>query len=145
MYIKDMMTTRIVTVEMDDILGDIKEIFDNVSFHHVMVVEDNDQLIGMISDRDMRHSLSPKLGTAAELQRDRDTLTQKAHQVMARNLITLKPEEQVFDAIALFTQHKISALPVIDAAGKPVGIVSWRDILKIIVDNKSRDEFNAWI
>lgn len=145
MYIKDMMTTRIVTVEMDDTLGEIKEIFDNVSFHHVMVVEDQGQLVGMISDRDMRQSLSPKLGTAAELQRDRDTLTQRAHQVMTRNLITLSAEDQVFDAIHHFTQHKISALPVIDTTGNPIGIVSWRDILKIIVENKSRDAFNAWI
>ena len=145
MYIKDMMTSRIVTVEMDDTLGEVREVFDNVSSHHVMVVEDNGELIGIISDRDMRHNLSPKLDTAAELQRDRDTLTLKVHQVMTRNVITLGPDDQVFDAIAHFTQHKISALPVVDGAGKPVGIVSWRDILQIIVDTKSREDFNAWI
>lgn len=145
MHIKDLMASRIVTVEMDDTLGEIREIFDNVSFHHVMVVEDKGELIGMISDRDMRQHLSPKLGTAAELQRDRDTLTLKAHQVMTRNLITLRPDDQVFDAIAHFTQHKISALPVVDDAGHPVGIVSWRDIFQLIVDSKSRDDFNAWI
>lgn len=140
-----MMTSRIVTVEMDDTLGDVREIFNKVAFHHVLVVADNGELSGMISDRDMRHNLSPKLGTAAELQRDRDTLTLKAHQIMTRNLITLGPDDQVFDAIAHFTQHKISALPVLDAKGKPIGIVSWRDILQIIVDTKSRDDFNTWI
>ena len=146
MYIKDMMTTRLATVLMDDNLGTIRDIFENVSFHHVLVIdEDDDQLIGMVSDRDMRHYLSPKLGTGAELQRDRDTLTQKAHQIMSRNLITLTSDQQVYDAIALFTQHRISAIPVVDADKKPVGIVSWRDIMKQIAESKSRDEFNAWI
>ncbi len=146
MYIKDMMTTRLATVMMDDNLGTIRDIFEQVSFHHVLVIDEDDgQLVGMVSDRDMRHYLSPKLGTGAELQRDRDTLTQKAHQVMTRNLITLTQEHQVYDAIELFTKHRISAIPVVDANKKPVGIVSWRDILKQIVEHKSRDKFNSWI
>ena len=49
--VADIMTTRVVTIEMDDRLTLAKEIFDNVSFHHLLVV-DNEQLSGILSHRD---------------------------------------------------------------------------------------------
>ncbi len=52
MKISSIMTRRVVTVEMDDSLQIISEIFENVKFHHILVVE-NQKLVGVISDRDL--------------------------------------------------------------------------------------------
>ena len=49
---------------------------------------------------------------------------------MTREVITLKVTDTMVSAIGLFNRHKISCLPVIDETGKPVGIVSWRDIFR---------------
>ena len=40
----DIMTARIVTVEMDDRLEAVKEIFDTQNFHHLLVVDENKKL-----------------------------------------------------------------------------------------------------
>jgi CBS domain-containing protein len=44
-------------------------------------------------------------------------------------VITIHPEQSLKEAIALLTQHTIGALVVVDNAGKPVGILSERDII----------------
>lgn len=129
MLITDIMTTRVVTVEMDDTLHVVKEIFDNTRFHHLLVVR-RDKLVGVVSDRDLLKALSPYLGTAAEIKRDVATLEKRVHQIMTRELVTLPLTATVRDAIAVFNGQRISCIPIVDEAAMPTGIVSWRDILK---------------
>ena len=131
MKIEDIMSKNIVTVSMDDTLKTIQEIFKNTNFHHLLVVE-SDILYGIISDRDILKSVSPYVGTPAETSRDTATLNKRAHQIMTRKLITISAHVDIKEAIRLFNTNKISCLPVIIGANKPVGIISWRDILKAI-------------
>jgi acetoin utilization protein AcuB len=51
--IKDIMQTRVVTVGMDQRLFDIKDIFDNVSFHHLVVLDDEDAVVGVLTESDL--------------------------------------------------------------------------------------------
>jgi acetoin utilization protein AcuB len=49
---------------------------------------------------------------------------------MTRKPISLDQDADVIDAIKIFNTHKISCIPVIDKEARPIGMVSWRDILK---------------
>ena len=129
MSIHSVMTRRVVTVQMDDSLAVVREIFEASGFHHLLVVED-EKLVGVLSDRDYLKAISPFIDSISERIRDRATLDRKVHQIMSRDLITLKITDTMVRAIGLFNQHKISCLPVIDEFDKPVGIVSWRDIFR---------------
>ena len=129
MNIEQIMSRRIVTVEMDDKLSVIKDIFDHLKFHHVLVVE-NKKLVGVISDRDLLKAVSPNLGTRTETIKDVETLAKRAHQIMSRKPITLHPDATLADVVNLFDSHQISCIPVVDTDFKPIGIVSWRDVLK---------------
>jgi acetoin utilization protein AcuB len=131
MKVKDIMSTGVVTVEMDDTLKVIKEIFDHVRFHHLLVVEAG-KVTGLISDRDLLKALSPNIGTKIETYRDVATLNKKAHQIMDRNPVTLTPHAGINVAIGIFNTHNISCIPVVDDDHKPIGIISLRDILKAI-------------
>ena len=129
MTVQQIMTQTIVTVELDDTLEVIKEIFDNRRFHHVLVVE-TEPLLGVISDRDLLKALSPNLGSKWENDRDVATLNKRVHQIMTRKPITLGPDAAVAEAVELFLTKSISCLPIVDQEFRPVGIVTWRDILK---------------
>ena len=131
MKIENVMNRTIVTVEMDDSLKTVKEIFDHVRFHHLLVVKAG-KLIGVVSDRDLLKALSPHIGTLSETVRDLATLEKKVHQVMTRKLVALKPGADLLDAVEVFNHHNISCIPVIGGEGQPLGILSWRDILKAI-------------
>lgn len=130
MAIKRIMSTRLVTVQVDDPVSTVKEIFENVKFHHVLVV-DNDKLVGIVSDRDLFKAISPWVGTDEARARDKACLTRRVHQIMSRKPICVSPDTDLRDVIKLFNHNRISCLPVVDDQGHAVGILSWRDILKI--------------
>jgi len=135
MSIEDIMTSRIVTVEMEDTLSTVKEIFDNLKFHHLLVI-DSGKLIGVVSDRDLLKSISPFIGTMSETDRDEATLNKKVYHVMTRKPVTLRPHDPIGDAVELFNKQRISCVPIVDEEFRPVGILTWRDILKAIVRKK---------
>ena len=127
------MTNVVVSVEMDDSLRVVKDIFDNTNFHHLLVV-DNNELTGVISDRDLLKALSPNVGTLSETSRDAATLNKRSHQIMTRKPVTIKLGASIQEAISLFNTHTISCLPVVNTEFQPVGIVSWRDIFRTFQD-----------
>lgn len=135
MSVKEIMSTVIVTVEMDDTLARVKKIFDSAKFHHLLVVEAN-KLVGVVSDRDLLKSISPSIGTAAETTRDAATLNKKVHQIMTRKPVMINKNAGIDEAISIFNNNSISCLPVINDQDYLVGIISWRDILKAIETNQ---------
>lgn len=126
------MTSRVVTVGFDDTLATVREIFAEASFHHLLVVEDG-KLQGVVSDRDLLRAISPFIDSVVESARDLGTLNKRVHQIMSRKPLTLRPESSLADAVALFLSNKISCIPIVDAEFRPVGIVSWRDVLRYLV------------
>lgn len=137
MLVKQIMTTPVVTVTLDDTLRVVKQIFENAKFHHLLVVEEG-KLYGVISDRDLLKSVSPFIGTLQETVHDKFTLNKKVHQIMSRKPFSLSPSADVYEAISLFNQHSISCIPIVNENGAPVGIVSWRDILRTIEVNHNK-------
>ena len=131
MKVASIMTIGFVSVSLDDTLFTIKTSIDNANIHHLHVV-DNEQLSGVISDRDLLKALSPNIDTAAERTRDLATLNKKAHQIVNRKLATLSADASVFDAIDIFNNTKMSCIPIVDDNSKPVGILTWRDIMKTL-------------
>ncbi|MEE9515631.1 MAG: CBS domain-containing protein [Candidatus Adiutricales bacterium] len=130
MKLEEIMAKRIVTIDMDDTLDVIRKIFDKVRFHHMVVIDERNKVVGVISDRDVLKALSPYLDTISEQERDQVTLNKKTHQVMSRQPITASPEDSIEQAAALLLENRISCLPVISEDQSLVGIVTWKDILK---------------
>jgi CBS domain-containing protein len=54
----------------------------------------------------------------------------RAHQIMTRPVITVTPETTVVEAANTMLQRHVSGLPVVDAAGKLVGIISEGDFIR---------------
>ncbi|MBI3231427.1 MAG: CBS domain-containing protein [Burkholderiales bacterium] len=131
MSVKNIMSTRPVSVELDDKLALVKDIFEHSKFHHLLVLDDG-ELIGIISDRDLFKAISPYVGTITETHRDSATLNKRVHQIMSRKPIVLGEDASINEAITLFIEKNISCIPIVDANNRPIGIVSWRDILRHI-------------
>jgi len=131
MSIDKIMSKKLVTVRVNDTLSDIKTIFDTNKFHHILVT-DKKILVGIISDRDLLKSLSPYIGSNIETFRDTATLDRQASEVMSTSMITLHADNEIKEAISLFNKHSVSCIPIVDSDQKPVGIVSWRDIMRTL-------------
>ncbi|WDT87426.1 MULTISPECIES: CBS domain-containing protein [unclassified Alteromonas] len=131
MGVANIMSKRVVSVHMDDSLQSLRELFAATGFHHLVVVHDN-ELKGIISDRDLMKAVSPFVDTISERMLDRATLDKKAHQIMTREVITLEPHDTIVTAIELFNSNKISCIPIVDDKNRPVGMVSWRDVMQFM-------------
>jgi len=130
------MTARVVTIEMDDSLEVIRDIFRKVRFHHLLVV-DNEKLVGIISDRDVLKALSPYVGTMSETNRDRATLNKRAHQIMAHYPITVRQSCPLQEAAQLMLTRGVSCLPVTTIDGVILGVVTWKDVFRAFLDSNN--------
>ena len=137
--IGEIMTARVVTVEMDDSLEVIRDIFKKVRFHHLLVV-DNEKLVGIISDRDVLKAISPYVGTMSETNRDRATLNKRAHQIMSHYPVTVRQSCPLQEAAHLMLTRGVSCLPVTSSDGIIRGIVTWKDVFTAFLDS---DGFTA--
>jgi acetoin utilization protein AcuB len=138
--VKDLMTTDLVTIGMDDTLDTARKIFNQKRFHHLMVIE-KDKPVGVISDRDLLKNLSPFIGVPfSERPQDTQTLKRKIHQIMTRKLVSIDPEAPVAQAARLMNTHRVSCLPVITPGDNLIGIITLRDLVRwVVLDSLSPD------
>jgi len=128
MTVESIMKQRVVTVEMDDSLETVQDIFRKVRFHHLLVVSGK-QLVGVISDRDLFKAVSPFLDTLSETDRDLSTLQKRVHQIMTRKLITVSKAMSIRKAAQVLMEENVSCLPVVTEDRNIEGILTWKDIL----------------
>lgn len=131
MSLSSFMTKDVITLDIDDNLSKAKQIFDQHNIHHILI-KNGKELAGIITDRDLYKHLSPNVGTKKETPKDTVLLSKKIHLIMSREIVTANENTSLNEAVLLFHDHHISCLPIVDKNFHPIGIISWRDILKII-------------
>ena len=89
-----------------------------------LVVLEEGKLAGMISERDVVHAFAAHRAEAAEL---------KVADVMARDLVTCRPDDSLTRVLGLMTRHRVRHLPVLDG-GRLVGLISIGDAVKHRLD-----------
>lgn len=132
MKVKDIMTTRPISVSPEENMWAVKRVFDKHLFHHILVVEQG-RLVGVLSDRDYLKTVSPNVRNGALTLADLNNMNRKVHQIMSHDIVSVKPDDQVMMAVMQFNENKISCLPVLEG-DKAVGILSWRDIMRFLQD-----------
>ena len=144
MLVRDAMTSHVITISMDATLAEVREVFEAAAFHHLIVTE-NEQVVGVLSDRDLLENLSPFVGKMSEQTRDIARLQRKVHQVMSRTLRTTTPGAPLAQAGAVMIRDRISCLPVVGDGGRAAGILTIRDVAKVAVDllSGARDQIAA--
>ncbi|WP_448568389.1 CBS domain-containing protein [Thalassotalea ganghwensis] len=131
MSIEQLMSKDLITMNIDDDLALAKQLFDKHKIHHILVLNGK-ELAGIITDRDLYKHLSPYIGTSKETPRDTSLLNKKVHLIMSRDLVTTTPDCNINQAVLLFHQHHISCLPIVDDNYHAQGIITWRDVLKVV-------------
>lgn len=99
---------------------------------HLPVVDGNEQVVGMLSERDVIGLLAPSVANMAE-EFEKAAKLQVA-EFMNSDVIVLEPEDDLRLAIELFLEHKFGAFPVVKNE-KLVGILSYLDVLQAFEKN----------
>ena len=138
MKIEDLMSKNVITVHIDDRLLKVKELFEHNSFHHLMVVNDKGELAAVISDRDYTKAIHPNIDKPSATVKDLATLNKRVHQIVKRKPVVIAEHASLKAVIQIFYENKISCLPVVDSNKRPVGVISWRDILKWLYEKANK-------
>jgi acetoin utilization protein AcuB len=128
--IAQVMKANPICVGMDTRLEEIRCLLDKHDFHHLPVL-DGDELVGIISDRDILRIISPFLDTGSEMTRDVEILNKAAHQIMTRQPISVSLDDSLNKVIEWMVSAGISCIPVLDK-GRLVGIITWRDLVALL-------------
>jgi CBS domain-containing protein len=84
-----------------------------------VVDETTATLVGILTDRDI---------VIQVVAGKKDCANVKVEDIMSRNPVTCKPDEDIQNAMDKMAQHQIRRIPVIDARGRILGIVSQADL-----------------
>ncbi len=131
MKLADVMTSNPLSVGPNDTIREAEEILNEHEIRQLPVVQGT-ELVGIITDRDIRSFLSGRIfGTPEERERAMNT---KIGSVMTDKPISLSPEDELRDAVELLIEEKVGGIPVVDEEEGLVGIVTYVDVLRCFLD-----------
>ena len=127
------MVTKLVTVTPEtDVFQAIANLL-KYNFTAAPVVDERGRYLGVFSERPCLSVMMAVAGAAGE-DVVRNAHLPRAKDVMAKNLVTLTPDADVFDAIALLLQRRISGAPVLDSNSRFLGSFSEQTSMTVLLD-----------
>jgi acetoin utilization protein AcuB len=139
MLVKDAMTKDPYAIDPEAPLGSAVDVMRTNNLRHLPVVDEAGQLMGIVTDRDLRHAaLAPAIGEylSASGQRRLRQLAEtlddlKVRDVMTWVVVTTHPDAPLGHAALIMSERRVGSLPVLDA-GRLVGILTERDVLRVL-------------
>ena len=129
--VQEIMTSNLVTINRNDSVAEVANIFKANNFHHLPIVDDEGSLAGIISLTDLE-----RLKTGATLFRNpkKEEYTRalfettRACEIMTKDIVLLHPTDTIKKAYEIFKKNQFRALPIVEK-GLLIGIVTPLDIL----------------
>jgi CBS domain-containing protein len=78
-------------------------------------------------------------GGLAELIKTKDLVMLRAKDIMSNNIISVKQDDPIFEAVKLLVENNISGLPVVDESMKLTGILSEKDLVNLFYEQQEAD------
>jgi acetoin utilization protein AcuB len=127
----DLMTPSVLTASPDDLLLEAADVMAWARVRHLPVVDDAGRLVGIVSERDIRTALGVPAQAlehwASATGRDRTV-----GEIMTASVATVGPDQPLSQVIAEMVNKNVGALPVVDDARRPIGMISYLDILRAV-------------
>jgi acetoin utilization protein AcuB len=134
---------QLVTVNPEDSLMHVKEIFETHSFHHIPVVRFH-EIVGIISKSDFEHFLGgATLYQSDRLLRENRLKREKAQDIMTTRMGKVESTDRINVALEIFNLNRFHALPVVDN-GELMGIITTYDILKALSAELPKDPTSVY-
>ena len=135
--VKHIMSRDLVTVRPNETLEIVQQKLTTHKIHHAPVVEGT-QFVGLVSQSDlfrMEHQMSV-FGTDQAVEQNKAIFsTMLAQDIMIKEIVMLHENDTARDAVRIFKENLFHALPVINAQGELIGMVTPLDLLTYAFDD----------
>jgi len=150
MKVKDVMTKHPITIDPEAAVGTALDVMRTKHIRHLPVVDDAGTLIGIVTDRDLRHAaLAPALDEYLSVRAHRrarltsETLENlRVKDVMTWAVVTTGPEAPLTYGALIMFESRVGSLPVLEH-GRLVGMLTERDVLKALLLEGKVTEFSG--
>ncbi len=132
-HIATVMTACPVVGNPTNKFSQILRLFTEFPVHHLPIVDDDNQLIGIVSSNDLPKVFLSLCNRTEPLTMSLEVIDKEVHiaDLMTPNPITISSTDTVTKAMQIFAEKKFMALPVVDN-GTLVGILSLKDIISYL-------------
>lgn len=125
-YAKDLMSTPVFYHHETDIFHDIYKSFEKYHYKHFPILDINNNLVGIVSDRDLLKCTQ------------KDSIVKN---FMSKEVLTVKSNARIQEIAKVMLSESLSSLPVINDEHLIIGIITKSDILRYIVQSFSLKVF----
>ena len=133
MTVREWMSSPVLTVRAEAPISAAHATMKEHKVRRLAVVNAENQLIGIVTIGDVREA-SPSDATTLSIWELNYLWAQlTVGKIMSQNVITIKPNETIFEAANRMLDQKVSGLPVIDETGKLLGMITESDIFRMVV------------
>src|SRR5215216_1408598 len=105
-----------ITMTESHTVGDVKRVVEETGTGGILIVDENETLIGIVSTRDLLFEVDPNKPVTA---------------IMSKDVHTASPGTSLKDAERLLNEYRVEKLPLVDKDGRVAGLVTLKDIMKI--------------
>ena len=131
MFVSRSMTSKVITITEDASIFDAQEAMAKNKIRHLPVIDADNTLIGIVTDRDIRSVLPYNLFKEPDQTGEREKVASiKAGEIMTRDPMAISPFDTIQDALLQIQEKRVGAFPVVDEKRKLKGIISVRDLLR---------------
>ena len=134
MKVIDYMTRSVIKVHRTDTLATARDLMAENNVRHLVVVEGDGDLAGILSDRDSKLASLP-LGSATDEADARFSRYTLVKSIMSNTPTFIEPDDSVEQAAQMMIDQHISALPVIRER-ELIGIITTTDLLRALIDTR---------
>ena len=134
--VADWMTETVLAVDTYDSIAIARKLMAKHRVNQLPVL-DNDQLVGLVTDRDIRDAYPTSMMIDQTKAIDSFAKKVTVEEVMTHDVLIVRPETPLAAAVGLLRKHRIGSLPVVKNR-EPVGIITRSDILDFVLDGGSQ-------
>jgi CBS domain-containing membrane protein len=130
LLVKDLMTKEPFSLLLDDCLESIEEIMKWQHIRHIPIVDESDKLIGIVTHRDLLKIAISSLAEVSAAEKKTISRSIKVRDIMNKKVTPASPNDSLKHVSELMFLYKYGCMPVVDADGKLVGILTEADFVK---------------
>lgn len=128
------MTRELATIQVEATAATATQMMLRIGLRHLPVVDAEGRLVGILSDRDLR---GPMVGDDRPARLI--TTETAVGELMTREVVTALPGDDLGEVANKLVERRIGAVPIVDASGRLLGILSFVDVMKRYAENAARD------
>lgn len=133
MHVGLIMRKDLVTVPPDTSLVQARDLISEKLIDHLLVVDKDEKLVGIVSDRDLKQAWASPATTLSAHELNYLLKQLNVDTIMVKKIITVTPGTTIERAGRIMQENRISALPVMENE-KLVGIITTTDVMGVLLD-----------